>query len=82
MLGKLQEAGDYKKIADQVKKAYNATFFNDKTKQYAGGSQTANAVSVYMGLVAPENKAAVIENIVKELKSRNNTLKACDIGCL
>jgi len=80
LLGKPLEADAYQELAIKVKKAYNATFFNDKTKQYAGGSQTANAVSVYMGLVEPENKAAVIENMVKELKGRNNTLTAGDIG--
>ena len=80
LLGKPIEADVYKELAVKVKQAYNAAFFKDKTKQYAGGSQTANAVSVYMGLVEPENKAAVVENIVKELKARNNTLTAGDIG--
>ncbi|TCD28792.1 alpha-L-rhamnosidase [Pedobacter psychrodurus] len=80
LLGKPIEADAYKELAVKVKQAYNAAFFKDKTKQYASGSQTANAISVYMGLVEPENKTAVVENIVKELKSRKNTLTAGDIG--
>ncbi len=80
LLGKPLDADTYQELAFNVKRAYNTAFFKHKTKQYAGGSQTANAVSVYMGLVEPENKAAVIENIVKELKGRNNTLTAGDIG--
>ncbi|MCZ4224825.1 family 78 glycoside hydrolase catalytic domain [Pedobacter rhodius] len=80
LLEKPSEANDYKNQAIEVKKAYNDAFFNEKTKQYGRGSQTANAISVYMGLVEPENKAAVVQNIVKELKEHNNTLTAGDIG--
>lgn len=80
LLEKPQEAIEYKNQAAEVRRAYNDAFFNEKTNQYATGSQTANAVSVYMGLVEQKNKAAVIKNIVKELKDRNNTLTAGDIG--
>jgi len=55
-------------------------FFNSQTKQYGTGSQTANAISVYMGLVQPQDKAAVISNIVKELHNSGNSLTAGDIG--
>jgi alpha-L-rhamnosidase len=80
VLGRTSDAAKYKQLSLEVRKAYNNAFFNKETKQYAMGSQTANAISVYMGLVDPENKAAVIENIVSELKGRNNALTAGDIG--
>lgn len=80
LLGKKEEAAKYKQLSIEVRNAYNNKFFNQKTKQYAQGSQTANAVSVYMGLVDSQHKADVIENIVKELKGRNNALTAGDIG--
>jgi len=80
LLGKIHSADDYLKLAAEVKKAYNDQFFNAKTKQYASGSQTANAMSVYMGLVNEQDKAAVIDNIVKDLRSRGNSLTSGDIG--
>jgi len=80
LLGKTQDVAGYKTLVAQVKQAYNKAFFNTQTKEYGTGSQTANAISVYMGLVEPRDKAAVIDNIVKELKEHGNSLTAGDIG--
>ncbi|PTQ95759.1 alpha-L-rhamnosidase-like protein [Mucilaginibacter yixingensis] len=80
MLGNKADAESYRKLAVEVKSAYNKSFFNADTKQYGTGSQTANSISVYMGLVDEKDKAAVIENIVKDLRNRNNALTSGDIG--
>ena len=80
LLGKTQDAAAYKALAAQVKQAYNKVFFNVQTKEYGTGSQTANSISVYMGLVEPQDKVAVINNIVKELQDHGNSLTAGDIG--
>lgn len=80
VLNKTAEANSYARLASQVRIAFNNKFFNKETKQYDTGSQTANAIAVYMKLVEPEYKAAVVDNIVKELRARNNSLTAGDIG--
>jgi alpha-L-rhamnosidase len=68
LLGKQMMPKRYQKLADEVKQAYNKAFFNADTKQYATGSQAANAMSVYMGLVDEQDKAAVVNNIVKDIE--------------
>jgi alpha-L-rhamnosidase len=80
LLGKTEDAASYKKLAIEVKQAYNKTFFNADTKQYGTGSQAANAMSVYAGLVEPQYKTAVVNNIVKDIRDRGNALTAGDIG--
>lgn len=80
LLGKVEDAAGYESLAVAVKKAFNEKFFNKTTHQYATGSQTANAMAVFAGLVEPADKAAVVENIVKDLRSRNNALTSGDIG--
>ena len=80
MMGKETEAFAYDKLAVEVKKAFNDKFFDKTTKQYGTGSQTANAIAVYMGLVEPGDKAAVVDNIVKDVRAHNNGLTAGDIG--
>lgn len=80
LLGKQTDALKYNEMAGGVKAAFNKTFFNPRTKQYGSGSQTSNAISMYMGLVPPAFKDSVLNNIVKELRSRNNSLSAGDIG--
>jgi alpha-L-rhamnosidase len=80
MLGKDADAKAFLKLAADVKASYNKAFFNKDTMQYGTGSQTANAMSVYMGLVDEKDKAAVINNMVNDLKERGNALTAGDIG--
>ena len=80
LLGKEADSINYAVIAGKVKAAYNKEFFNSDTKEYATGSQTADAMSVYMDLVEPRYKDAVVENIVGNIHARNNSLTAGDIG--
>ena len=80
LLGKKEDAETYLRLAKEVREAFNTTFFNAESKQYGTGSQTANAMAVYMGLVNEGNQAAVIENIVADIRSHHNGLTAGDIG--
>ena len=80
LLGKSADAARYQAWAAKVRTAFNKKFFNAATNQYATGSQTSNAMAVYMNLVEAKNKAAVINNIIRDLRVNNNALTAGDIG--
>ncbi|SFA38392.1 Alpha-L-rhamnosidase N-terminal domain-containing protein [Pedobacter suwonensis] len=80
LLGKKADALTYAKLAVSVRNAFNARFFNPEARQYGSGSQTANAMAVYMGLVEEKDKQSVIDNLVKDIKNKNNGLTAGDIG--
>jgi hypothetical protein len=80
LMGKKADALKYEKLAQQVKIAFNHQFFNAKSKQYATGSQAANAMAVYMELVEEKDKNAVVNNLVKDIRDRKNSLTAGDIG--
>jgi len=78
LLNKPDDAAHYKELAVKVKTAFNNKFFHEKTKEYATGSQTANAMAVYMDLVNPKYKKAVVDNIVKNVRKKH--LTAGDVG--
>jgi len=80
LLGKTSDAIKYNTLANEVKIAFNNTFFDKQTFQYGTGSQTANAMAVYTGIVEAGYKTAVIDNIVKDIRLHNNGLTAGDIG--
>ncbi|RXF71040.1 family 78 glycoside hydrolase catalytic domain [Arcticibacter tournemirensis] len=80
LLGKKADAAKYAALASEVKLAFNKKFYDKEKKQYGSGSQTSNAMAVYMNLVDPEDKDAVVDNIVKDIRNRNNSLTAGDIG--
>ncbi|MBB3186992.1 glycoside hydrolase family 78 protein [Microbacter margulisiae] len=70
----------FKQLVNEIKKAYNERFFNPATKQYDIGSQYANAVSLYLNLVDPKNKQAVLNNLVADIRYHGNHLTTGDIG--
>lgn len=80
VLNEQKDRAYFEEIAQRVKNAFNAAFFNKETAQYATGSQTANAMAVYMELTEPEYKDAVVDNLVKDIRERGNSLTAGDIG--
>lgn len=80
LLGKTTDASRYKVLAAEVRKAFNTRFFNGKTNNYATGSQTANAMAIYMQLVLPEHKTAVLNNIISDIRKNKNSLTSGDIG--
>ena len=80
VLGKTADQAHYQVLAIAVKKAFNRAFYQEDAAQYATGSQTANAMALYMNLVEPANKQKVLNNLVRDLTNRNYALTAGDIG--
>lgn len=80
LLGKTGDAAHFRELAANIKRSYNAKFYNAEGKYYDRNSQCANAIAVCAGLVEPENTGAVVENIVKDIRARGNALSAGDVG--
>jgi len=80
LLNKTDDMKIYQLIAAEVKRSFNDKFFDKQKLQYDSASQAANAMALYMGLVEPQNKKAVTDALIKDIKGRNNALTAGDIG--
>jgi len=80
LLGETADAAYYQALATNVKNAFNQQFFHAATGQYDSASQTANAMALYMGLVAEKNRSAVTDALVKDITQRDFALTAGDIG--
>ncbi|MDR2804424.1 MAG: glycoside hydrolase family 78 protein [Dysgonamonadaceae bacterium] len=79
----LQNPADEKKynaLAEQIRQAFNSRFFNRTTNQYANGSQFCNAVALFMNIVAPADKQAVLENLKADIRAHGNRLTTGDVG--
>ncbi|GHV58465.1 hydrolase [Bacteroidia bacterium] len=70
----------YNELAEQIRQAFNARFFNRETKQYASGSQFCNAVALFMNIVEPTDKQAVLENLKADIHAHGNRLTTGDVG--
>ena len=80
LLGDMGHVDQYHQLGEAVKTAFNEKFFNRQTGEVASGSQTANAMALYMKLVPDGYRDAVMANIVKDLRAQQNSLTAGDIG--
>lgn len=70
----------YEFLAEQIKIAFNAKFYDPLLQQYDRNSQTANAIALHFGLVEEKNADVIYQNLVDDIKKRNYALTAGDIG--
>ncbi|MDR2847828.1 MAG: glycoside hydrolase family 78 protein [Bacteroidales bacterium] len=80
LLGKSADANRYGELAGKIKKAFNNSFYDTATGKIEKNSQTANAIALYVGLVDDDKRAAVLQNLIDDIRSRNNALTAGDVG--
>jgi alpha-L-rhamnosidase len=81
--GVLGKSGDQQNIAvwsDSVKTSFNKKFFNKKTGVIATGSQTSMAMPWSVGLVDPEYREIVINNLEDSIRANGKALTAGDVG--
>ncbi len=79
-LNKKKDAMFYDSLAAQAHSAFNKKFFHKDSLYYGTNSQTANAMALYMNLVPGEFREAVLDNLIKDIRKRNNSITAGDIG--
>ncbi len=73
ILGKAQDAQAYGRLAQQIKTAFHAQYFDPKTKNYANGTQTANTLPLFLELVPQQERGAVWGNLFDNLVYRHNS---------
>ena len=80
LLNKTEDIQKYETLTSDIKTAFNKEFFNQETKQYGTSSQFSNAVPVYMDIVEPQYKAAVMQNLLADIKAKGDRLTTGDVG--
>lgn len=80
LLGKTEEAQKYATLAAEIRRAFNEKYFNPATTNYATGSQCANAIPLVMGLCEENHRAAVLDDLIRDIRRRNTANTAGDVG--
>ncbi len=70
----------YSTLREQVKNAFNKEFFDENTRQYGTGSQASNAMPLFAGIVEPQYKQAVLDNLIKDIQEKGYRLSTGDVG--
>lgn len=74
------EAEDWRRRAAEVKTAFNRRFFDPASGRYDTGSQTAQAMSLALGLVPEGSEAEVLGRLVADIRGRSDHVTAGDVG--
>lgn len=91
VMGKTEDAAKYNAAADNIYEAFNRAFYNPEkgiyeTQQWNGSTtrtkyrQSCNLLPLYLGLCPEENRATVVENLVKDIASKDDHLDVGHIG--
>ena len=80
LAGKSDESRRYAQQAEAVRRVFNARFFDASQHRYDKGSQTAQAMPLVLGLVPEEERAAVLDALVVDIRAHNTHVTAGDIG--
>jgi hypothetical protein len=80
LLGNDDDAAKYAAQAARLEEIFNAKYFHADTHQYDTGSQTANAMPLAVGLVPDGDRAAVLANLVADIRAHDNHVTAGDVG--
>ena len=67
VLGKTADEREYTELADRVKVAFNRNCFDSKTEEYASGTETANAMALFLNLVPEKEIGPVSFHLEKDL---------------
>ncbi|TCD01574.1 alpha-L-rhamnosidase [Pedobacter psychroterrae] len=80
-LGNKEDTKVYDLLAADIKKAFNAKFFDKNTCVYGSGSQTSYSMPLYLGLVEDgADREKVFENLKDSILVHDKRITAGDIG--
>ncbi len=71
VLKKDADAKMYDALGDNIRKAFNAEFFDPRTGNYANGSQTANTLPLFLDLATPAERGPAWGNLFDSIAYKN-----------
>ena len=70
----------YTAKAKELKNTVNARYYNAKTHNYAGGTQTENSMALTLGIAPEADRALIAENVVKDVIAKNYHSSCGNVG--
>lgn len=79
MTGNAADAEKYSALEKSVTQSFNREFYKPDSCYYGTGSQTSNALPLYLGLCG-ENEKAVLNSLLSDIQAHGNRLTTGDVG--
>lgn len=79
MSGQKADEVKYANLYKQTVDAFNKEFYHADSCYYGSGSQTSNALPLFLGITG-DNKDKVLASLINDIKKRGNRLTTGDVG--
>jgi alpha-L-rhamnosidase len=80
LAGDEAQAAKYSQLAGKVKEQFNRKFFHADSESYGNGSQTSLSCALCQDLVQPQDRAAVLSNLVANIEAHDNHIDTGILG--
>ncbi len=80
MFGHGDDEKQLNELCGQTIEKFNETFFKADSAKYATGSQTSNALPLFLNIVPKEHKARVLETLLADIEAHGWRLTTGDVG--
>lgn len=80
LLGKTEDVKRYSAIAGKVLESFNRKYFDASTCDYGTGSQTSNALPLYLDMVPAGKRGCVLDNLLGDIREHGCRLTTGDVG--
>lgn len=71
LIGKNEDVAGYASLAEEIKTAFNAKFYNKQKKQYDNNSVTSNLLPLYFGIAPDSVKEIIFTKITNKILDDN-----------
>lgn len=79
MTGRTSDERKYAALYSDVVAAFNREFYHPDSCSYGSGSQTSNALPLFLGICG-ENKEKVLRSLIEDIRRHGNRLTTGDVG--
>ena len=79
MTGRHTDEQKYKDLCDKVVASFNRHFYHPDSCYYGTGSQTSNALPLFLGITG-EHKDAVLQSLINDIHAHGDRLTTGDVG--
>jgi hypothetical protein len=83
MAALLDKKGDVQQFTSksvEIRKAFNAKFYDSERGIYSTGSNTTQAMPLYFGLAEPQNRKRLSDTLVADIRGRGNAFNSGEVG--
>ena len=80
ILKKSDDASKYDELTRNIGQAIIKTYYHADKRSFDSGSQAANAIALYVGLVPEEDREGVLRNLVKSVADAGYHLTTGEVG--